>query len=81
MSKEIRCCKCNKITEIEVDDMWQGELEDVADGNLSFRFTGYCENEIVDKKNPENWEECGAVIEVIRYATLREHMDIEQEGE
>ena len=79
--KDIVCKKCKRLTEIEVDDMWQADLEDCADDTLVFRFTGYCENEIVDEDDPENWEECGATIEVVRYANLQSHMDIEQEGE
>jgi len=50
-------------------------LRDVADGHLSFRFTHYCDNEIEE----EDWEECGHVIEVIRYAKLQDYRDIEQE--
>ena len=73
---EVRCAKCGRITEVDDEDMWQGDLEDVADGHLTFRFTHYCEHEIEDD---ENWEECGHVIEVIRYAKLQDYRDIEQE--
>lgn len=79
--RDIVCKRCKKITEIEADDMWQADLEDCADDTLVFRFTGYCENEIVDEDDPENWEECGATIEVVRYARLQKHIDIEQEDD
>ena len=59
--------------------MWQANLEDCMDDTLIFRFTGYCENEITDAEDPDNWEHCGATIEIVRYARLQEHMDIEQE--
>jgi hypothetical protein len=73
---EIRCAKCCKITDVDDEDMWQGNLEDVADDHLIFRFTHYCDNEIGDDKD---WEECGHTIEVLRYAKLSDHRDIEQE--
>ena len=71
---EVRCAKCCKITDVDDEDMWQGELENVADDHLVFRFTHYCEHEI-----GEEFEECGQVIEVVRYAKLQDHRDIEQE--
>ena len=69
---EVKCNKCKRMTEIESEDMWEADLEDCADETLVFRFTGYCENEQGD-------EECGHVIEIIRYAKLQSHIDIEQE--
>tara|TARA_R100001509_G_scaffold144118_1_gene100266 strand:- start:663 stop:905 length:243 start_codon:yes stop_codon:yes gene_type:complete len=78
---EVRCAKCCKITEVDDEDLWSGNLEDVADDYLIYRFTHYCENEIVDEDDPENWEECGHTIEVLRYAKLQDHRDIEQELE
>ncbi len=74
---EVRCAKCCKITDVDDEDMWQGDLEDVADGHLSFRFTHYCENEI--ENDEDEYEECGHTIEIIRYAKLQDYRDIEQE--
>ena len=71
---EIRCAKCCRITDVDDEDMWQGDLEDVADDHLVFRFTHYCGHEI-----GEEFEECGQVIEVVRYAKLQDHRDIEQD--
>lgn len=73
---EVKCEKCGKWTDIDDKDMWAGDLEDFADGNLVFRFTHYCVNEIEDG---DDWETCGHTIEVLRYATLLGHRDIEQE--
>jgi hypothetical protein len=73
---DVKCNKCKKWTEIDDTDFWVGDLEDCADGNLIFRFTDYCENEIEDG---DDWETCGHIIEVLRYATLCDERDIEQE--
>ena len=97
---EVRCAKCCKITEVDDEDLWSGDLEDVADDYLIYRFTHYCENQVmisdfraakciddewgepqVDESDPENWEECGHTIKVLRYAKLQDHRDIEQELE
>tara|TARA_Y100000004_G_scaffold50738_1_gene55999 strand:- start:408 stop:656 length:249 start_codon:yes stop_codon:yes gene_type:complete len=78
--KDIVCKKCKKVAEIEADDMWQFDLEDCMDDTMVYRYTGYCENEIIDEEDPDgNWEYCGATIEIVRYARLQDHMDIEQE--
>ena len=45
---DVKCNKCGKWTEIDDTDFWLGDLEDIADDNLIFRFTDYCENEIED---------------------------------
>jgi len=79
--RDIVCKKCKRIAEIEADDMWHFDLEDCADDTMVYRYTGYCENEIVDEEDPDNWEHCGATIEIVRYATLQDHIEIEQESE
>jgi len=77
--RDVVCKKCKRIAEIEADDMWQFDLEDCADDTMVYRYTGYCENEIVDEEDPDNWEHCGAAIEIVRYARLQDHIEIEQE--
>ena len=77
--RDIVCKKCKRIAEIEADDMWQFDLEDCADDTMVYRYAGYCENEIIDEEDPDNWEHCGAAIEIVRYATLQDHIEIEQE--
>jgi len=72
----VKCNKCGEWCDIDDTDFWQGDLEDIADDNLIFRFTDYCEGVIEDG---DDWETCGHTIEVLRYAIVLEHRDIEQE--
>ena len=79
---EVRCTKCGNVTEVDDEDMWSGDLVDVADDNLIFRFVHYCDNQASPFTGfLEDWEECGHTIEVLRYARLLDHRDIEQELE
>jgi hypothetical protein len=73
----VQCSKCGEWCVIDDTDFWQGDLEDFADDNLIFRFTDYCEG-VIDLDG-DDWETCGQAIEVLRYATVLEHRDIEQE--
>lgn len=73
---DVQCKKCGNWNSVDDTDFWQGDLEDFADDNLIFRFTDYCEGVIEDG---DDWETCGHTIEVLRYATVLEHRDIEQE--
>jgi hypothetical protein len=79
---DVKCNRCRLVSTIEAEDFWQGDLEDFADETLVFRFTGYCENVLIHEedlgKDDEIGDECGQVIEIIRYASLRDHIDVEQ---
>ncbi len=58
----VQCSKCGEWCDIDDTDFWQGDLEDIADDNLIFRFTDYCEGVIEDG---DDWETCGHTIEVL----------------
>ena len=80
---DVGCSRCGGIAEIETDDLYQADMEDIADDTLVFRFTGYCENILHDYspgygKDDEIGDECGQTIEIIRYAKLHDYIDIEQ---
>lgn len=79
MTHEIGCNKCGGYVYVETDDYMQAEMEDSDDFSITFRFRDVCENEMVNEDNPDEYETCGNVIEVVKYATIQDYMDVEQE--
>lgn len=79
---EIKCNKCKQTIHLDNLDYLNADMIDETDDNIQFYFNIYCENEVEvhDEEDDEYYEEeCGAKIEVIRYATLQEYVDVEQE--
>ena len=54
-------------------------MEESDDFSITFRFRDVCEGEMVNEDNPDEYETCGNVIEVVKYATIQGHIDVEQE--
>jgi hypothetical protein len=79
---EIKCNKCKQTIDLDNLDYLNADMIDEADDSIQFYFNIYCENEVevYDAEDNEYYEEeCEAKIEVIRYATLQEYVDVEQE--
>ena len=79
---EIKCNKCKQTIDLDSLDYLHADMIDEADGSIQFHFNIYCENEVeaYDEEDDEHYEdECGAQYSVIRYATLQEYVDVEQE--
>jgi len=79
MTHEIPCNRCGGYVYVETDDYMQAEMEDSDDFSITFRFRDVCEGEMVNEDNPDEYETCGNVIEVVKYATIQGHIDVEQE--
>ncbi len=79
MTHEIGCEKCGGYVYVETDDYMQAEMEESSDFSITFRFRHECDNHIWSEENPDEDEVCGNVIEVVKYATIQGHFDVEQE--
>ena len=55
----------------------QREMEDSTDCSITFRFRQECDNEYIDEDN--EYETCGNTIEIVKYASIQDYMDVEQE--
>jgi hypothetical protein len=79
MTHEIACDKCGGYVYVETDDYMQAEMEESSDFSITFRFRQECDNHIWNSEDPDEDEVCGNVIEVVKYATIQSHFDVEQE--
>jgi hypothetical protein len=77
MSHEIVCNRCGGYVYVETDDYMQAEMEDSTDCSITFRFRQECDNEYIDEDN--EYETCGNTIEIVKYASIQDYMDVEQE--
>jgi len=79
MSHEIVCNKCGGYVYVETDDYMQAEMEDSTDSSITFRFRQDCDNHIWLDDHPDKDEVCGNIIEIVKYATIQDYIDVEQE--
>ena len=77
MPYEIGCNKCGGFAYVETDDYMQAEVEESDDFSITFRFYHVCDNEYIDEDNEH--QTCDNVIEVVKYATIQSHFDVEQQ--
>lgn len=79
---EIKCNKCKQTIDLDNLDYLNADMIEEVDNSIQFYFNIYCENEVevYDAEDNEYYEEeCGAEHSVVRYATLQEYVDVEQE--
>ena len=79
--EEIVCAKCGGYVYVDTSDFMQAEGEESSEDGLVFRFTQACEGEVenYNEDDSQDWDACDNSIDVVKYATVQSHMDIEQE--
>lgn len=79
--EEVVCNKCGGYVYVDTSDFMQAAWEESSEEGFVFRFTEACEGEVENdnEDDPQDWDACGNSIDVIKYATVQSHVDIEQE--